>query len=48
MNEAKNLNLTKLYLWTANKTNFYANLGWHFFENTKFLNKKVTIMSYDF
>ncbi|MBC8184741.1 GNAT family N-acetyltransferase [candidate division KSB1 bacterium] len=48
MNEAKSLDLKKLYLWTANKMNFYQNLDWKFFERTNFLNKDVTIMIYEF
>lgn len=46
--EAEIIGIKKFYLWTANKKNYYAKLGWQFFDQTKYLNKNVTIMSYQF
>jgi N-acetylglutamate synthase-like GNAT family acetyltransferase len=46
--EAEIIGIKKFYLWTANKMNYYSNLGWQFFEQTNYLKKNVTIMSYEF
>ena len=47
MKEAKIIGIKKLYLWTANKMDFYSKLGWNFFEQTEYRGKIVTIMSYE-
>lgn len=48
VNEAKKMKIKRFYLWTANKMDFYSKLGWKFYDVTEFLNKKITIMVYEF
>ena len=48
MSEAEIIGINKFYLWTANKMSYYSKLGWQFFEQTNYLKKNVTIMSYEF
>ena len=47
LKESHQLGIKNLYLWTANKMDFYSKIGWKFFENTIYLKKLVTIMIYD-
>ena len=46
MDEAKALRVSKLYLYTMDRTAFYAKLGWSLMEHTICLQKEVSIMSY--
>ena len=47
MQEAQNLGLEKLYLFTPDKRNFYARLGWNAIERTTYRGESVTIMVYE-
>jgi GNAT superfamily N-acetyltransferase len=46
INEARELGIPKLYLYTVKSTSFYAGLGWSEMEQTSYRGKNVTIMSY--
>jgi GNAT superfamily N-acetyltransferase len=46
MDEATSLRVSKLYLYTMDRTAFYANLGWSLLEHTVYHGQKVSIMSY--
>lgn len=47
MNEAKILGIEKFYLFTPNRTAFYARLGWQKVEETEYRGEQVTIMAYE-
>jgi GNAT superfamily N-acetyltransferase len=46
MDEATSLHVSKLYLYTVDRTAFYANLGWSLLEHTAHRGKEISIMSY--
>ena len=46
MEEAKALEISKLYLYTVNSTSFYVDLGWSLMEHAVYRGKEVSIMSY--
>jgi len=45
--EAKDLGVRRLYLFTPDKVAFYQHLGWQVLERTEYYEKNVTIMSYE-
>lgn len=45
--EARNLGLERLYLFTPDRMSFYARLGWRVLECTEFRGETVTIMLYE-
>ena len=45
--ECKNLNIKKLYLFTFDMMDFYKKLGWKTIEKTKYFNQDVEVMSLD-
>jgi predicted N-acetyltransferase YhbS len=47
LEEARNLGLRRLYLYTPNSEGFYSNLGWLAIERTTYRDVNVVIMSYD-
>jgi GNAT superfamily N-acetyltransferase len=48
MDEARHLGIPRLYLYTPSAAPFYAKLHWSMFEQTKYRDKDVAIMSHDF
>ena len=44
MTQAKNKGIKKLYLFTADKKDFYEQLGWHTYNNVQYHGHQVTIM----
>jgi N-acetylglutamate synthase-like GNAT family acetyltransferase len=45
--ECKDLNINKLYLFTFDMMNFYKRLGWKTIEKIKYFNQYVEVMSLD-
>lgn len=45
--EAKNLDIGRVYLYTPDAEEFYARQGWRFVENTPYKGNDVTVMSYE-
>ena len=46
MDEATSLHVSRLYLYTVDRTTFYTNLGWSLLEHTSYRGQGVSIMSY--
>jgi N-acetylglutamate synthase-like GNAT family acetyltransferase len=46
MDEARSLHVSKLDLYTVDRTTFYSNLGWALLEHTAYRGQDVSIMSY--
>ena len=44
MDEARTQHVLKLYLYTVDRTAFYANLGWSLLERAAYRGKEVSIM----
>jgi len=45
--EARNVGVSKLYLYTPSEERFYARLGWRTLEQTSYAGKPATVMCYD-
>jgi N-acetylglutamate synthase-like GNAT family acetyltransferase len=44
---ARQLQIDRLYLFTPDREDFYAHLGWSVLERTEFRSQQVVIMTYD-
>ena len=45
--EARRLNISRLYLWTHTAERLYHNLGWQVVERTKYFDKEAVVMRID-
>jgi GNAT superfamily N-acetyltransferase len=45
--EARRLNVPKLYLWTHTAEGLYLKLGWHILERTNYFGKEAVVMQID-
>ena len=46
--EARRLNISRLYLWTSSAELLYHKLGWQVVERTNYFGKEAVVMSIDF